>query len=177
MIGIVELEIFKETVEKLLHDFITDEESLWILDQFYTQDWFIVLIFAFMLSFFAVVKKIEKLKFMAFLGVSGITVFVIALIINFFIELSQADWVFQHELEPFPRDFMKAIAAFPTIMLALAFQMNFFPIFKGIDNVNILGMRNASDSKMSKASITGIGICTVFYIIVGNIGYALYGYD
>ena len=38
-------------------------------------------------------------------------------------------------------------------------------------------MRNSSDSKMSKASITGIGTCCLFYIIVGNIGYALYGYD
>ena len=30
---------------------------------------------------------------------------------------------------------------------------------------------------MAKASIVGIGTCCLFYIIVGNIGYALYGYD
>ena len=68
---------------------------------------------------------------MAFLGVSGITVFVIALVINFFIELSQSDWEIKYELDPFPRDWGKAIAALPNIMLALAYQMNFFPIFKG----------------------------------------------
>ena len=38
-------------------------------------------------------------------------------------------------------------------------------------------MRNSSDSKMAKASIAGIGMCCIFYIIVGNIGYALSGYD
>ena len=68
---------------------------------------------------------------MAFLGVTGISIFVVALVINFFIELSQNDWDIKYELDPFPRDFGDALAALPNIMLAFAFQMNFFPIFKG----------------------------------------------
>lgn len=47
--------------------------------------------------------------------------------------------------------------------------MNFYPIFKG--------MRNSCDDKMKKASLTGTAACCLFYIVVGNIGYALYGYD
>jgi amino acid permease len=38
----------------------------------------------------------------------------------------------------FPIDWFKAAAAVPNILLALSYQMNFFPIFKG--------MRKASDS-------------------------------
>lgn len=54
-------------------------------------------------------------------------------------------------------------------MLAFAFQMNFFPIFKG--------MKDASDTKMSRASFTGLFGCFLFYILVAFCGYALYGYD
>jgi hypothetical protein len=34
-------------------------------------------------------------------------------------------------MKPFPSDWMKVATVTPNIMLALAFQMNFFPIFKG----------------------------------------------
>lgn len=37
-------------------------------------------------------------------------------------------------------------------------------------------MRNSNDQKMAKASAVGLGACTLFYLIVGNIGYALNGY-
>jgi hypothetical protein len=62
----------------------------------------------------------------------------------------------------------------PNMMLALAFQVNFFPIFKGKLIIN-LGMKNSNDSKMSAASFLGILSCAIFYIIVGNIGYCLFG--
>ena len=38
-----------------------------------------------------------------------------------------------------------------------------------------LGLSDARDSKMAKASILGILGCGMFYLIVGNIGYCLYG--
>ena len=79
------------------------------------------------------VKKIEKLKFMAFLGVAGITVFVISLIINFFLEMSEPKrgWYCHSEMVPFADDILEISAVIPNMMLALAYQMNFFPIFKG----------------------------------------------
>lgn len=52
-------------------------------------------------------------------------------------------------------------------MLALSYQMNFFPIYKGL--------KNSNDSKMSKASLTGLLACSFFYILVGNMGACLYG--
>ncbi len=52
-------------------------------------------------------------------------------------------------------------------MLALAYQMNFFPIYKG--------MKNSCDDKMAKASLVGIGTCGFCYLLVGILGYSLYG--
>ncbi len=43
--------------------------------------------------------------------------------------------------------------------------MNFFPVFKG--------MRNASDKKMSLASLAGILVCSGSYLLVGIMGYHL----
>lgn len=34
-------------------------------------------------------------------------------------------------MEPFPTDWVKVATVIPNIMLALAYQMNFFPIYKG----------------------------------------------
>lgn len=55
----------------------------------------------------------------------------------------------------------------PNIILAFDYQMNFFPIYKGL--------RNATDSKMKIASIIGLGSCAASYLIVGLIGYSLSG--
>ena len=106
---------------------------------------------------------------MAFLGVAGITVFVIALIINFFLEMGEParDWVCHADMVPFADDILGMAAVIPNLMLALAYQMNFFPIFKG--------MKDSRDEKMAKASISGVLGCAFFYVLVGNIGYCLYG--
>lgn len=106
---------------------------------------------------------------MAFLGVTGITVFVIALIINFFLEMSEPSrgWVCHVDMVPFADDILAIAAVIPNLMLALAYQMNFFPIFKG--------MKDSRDEKMAKASISGVLGCAFFYLLVGNIGYCLFG--
>ena len=38
-------------------------------------------------------------------------------------------------------------------------------------------MKDAKDSKMKEASIVGVGACSVFYILVGYLGYCLFGND
>ncbi len=47
-------------------------------------------------------------------------------------------------MQPFPEDWLKAATVVPNIMLALAFQMNFFPIYKGTVWLN-LGLKNSND--------------------------------
>lgn len=68
---------------------------------------------------------------MAFIGVSGIVFFVICLVITFFDEMAEKNWNLNHEMKPFPTDWMKVATSIPKIMLALTFQINFFPIYKG----------------------------------------------
>lgn len=72
-------------------------------------------------------------------------------------------------MDPFPRDWTRAMSVLPNLMLSFAFQMNFYPIFKG--------MKDASDKKMSRASFAGLFGCFIFYIIVATCGYIQYGYD
>jgi amino acid permease len=36
-------------------------------------------------------------------------------------------------------------------------------------------MKNPSDKKMSTASLSGVCICSICYILVGNMGYCLFG--
>ena len=77
-------------------------------------------------------------------------------------------------MEPFPRDWSKVASVVPNIMLALAYQMNFYPIYKG--NIKYyLGLKNSNDSKMNKAAMVGLWSVGFCYILVGLIGYALYG--
>lgn len=36
-------------------------------------------------------------------------------------------------------------------------------------------MKESRDEKMAKASISGVCACSIFYILVGNMGYCLFG--
>jgi hypothetical protein len=51
-------------------------------------------------------------------------------------------------MKPFPSDWLKVATVIPNIMLALSFQMNFFPIYKGITFLIIQGLKNSNDAKM-----------------------------
>lgn len=53
---------------------------------------------------FALVNKIEKLKFLAFIGVSGISTFVIILAIIFTIEMDKVQWYCNSQMVPFASD-------------------------------------------------------------------------
>ena len=70
---------------------------------------------------------------MAFIGVAGITFFVIALIILFILEMNEPKrgWYCHYDMVPFASDILKISAVIPNVMLALGYHMNFFPIFKG----------------------------------------------
>ena len=77
------------------------------------------------------------------------------------------DWHCHPEMVPFADDAMKIILVVPNIMFALGFHSNFFPVFKG--------MKLSNDSKMRTTSLSGLIGCSFFYVIVGNMGYCLFG--
>jgi amino acid permease len=68
-------------------------------------------------------------------------------------------------MDAFPSNWLNAISSIPNLILALAFQMNFFPVFKG--------MRNANDKKFTVATLIGLLACSVSYLLVGILGYHL----
>ena len=106
------------------------------------------------------------LRFMAFIGVSGIFIFVSAFIGDYII--TSKDFVRSIDtvdMDMFPKDWLSAIASIPNLLLALSFHMNFFPVVKG--------MRNANDRKIKLASMAGIIVCSVFYMLLGILGYHL----
>jgi amino acid permease len=103
---------------------------------------------------------------MAFIGVSGIMVFVTTFVVHY--ALTYSDFLVTsktRDMNMFPDDWFKAIASIPNLLLALSFHMNFFPVYKG--------MRNANDRKMSLATLTGIFVCSIFYLLLGILGYHL----
>lgn len=130
-----------------------------------------MLVIALMEVPFTMVKKIEKLKFMAFIGVGGILLFMTTFVVHYIIAVADKDANNDPlgEMNEFPEDWFQAAAVIPNIILALSYQMNFFPVFKG--------MRNASDKKMKAAALTGVGVCAASYLLVGILGYSLVGGD
>lgn len=117
-----------------------------------------------------VVQKIQKLRFLALLGISAISAFVVMVVYNFFKESSDRGWDFSGlNLTAFPPsdEPFEAIAAIPNILLAFLYQMNFFPIYKG--------MKNSSDKKMTNASWVGCIACYFIYGCVAFLGYLTYG--
>lgn len=105
-----------------------------MLEGFYTQDWFMVLIVSLLMIPFVLVSKIEKLKFLALGGVTGIVIFMVVFTIFFITAVGDSN----PENNPvggmrmFPENWLLAAATVPNILLALSYQMNFFPIFKGM---------------------------------------------
>lgn len=164
-ICIIEIIIFKVSIRKIIKDVMGDDPAL---DQFYTSEIAIALFIAICEIPSIIVKKIERLKFMALVGVTGILVFVFTFVVHYFISYKDYPDPAKGEgpaMSLFPEDWFEAIASIPNLILALAFQMNFFPVFKG--------MRNATDRKMTLATLTGVLVCSASYLTVGVLGYHL----
>jgi len=70
-------------------------------------------------------------------------------------------------MDLFPTNWFKAAAAIPNIILAFAYHMSFFPIYKGL--------KNSNDFRMRMASWSAIGFSFIAYLTVGILGYSLLG--
>ena len=75
---------------------------------------------------------------------------------------------------PIATDILQMATVIPNAMLTLSFLLNFFPIFKGTFLFKI-GMKEAHDKKMSRATLTALTVCSTIYLCVGNMGYCLFG--
>ncbi len=115
------------------------------------------------------VSKIQKLKTMAFLGVSGIVAFMSSFVVFFLVASLDQDPANNPAggMQMFPQKWFGAAATVPNVLLSVAYQTNFFPIFKGLKDV--------SDSKMIRVSACALTFCIVSYLLVGILGYQFVG--
>ena len=102
---------------------------------------------------------------MAFVGVFGLAVFTVAFLVHFGIASSSGK--LSSNILLFPDNWGRAIAAVPNVVYSLTFMYSFFPVFKG--------MRQSSDKKMKRTTLTATIINSVFYLIIGICGYWLLG--
>lgn len=72
-------------------------------------------------------------------------------------------------MNAFPKNGLDMISVLPNIMFALVFQNTFFSIYKGL--------RKPSDKRITMVTGAGVGFCTVLYILIGLMGYCLFGSD
>ena len=127
---IIDLLIFKTTLKHIIDSYIPEDKS-WIKDEFYTSTYLIVIVIAICEIPLVMVKKIEKLKYGTFIGVSGVSVFTLSLIIIFFMKMSEKGWGCHKGCVPVNDNAWEIISVIPNFICAFGYHPNLFPIFKG----------------------------------------------
>ena len=157
--------IFGEVFQTIIQGFISP-------DSFWANNWhnFIYIIFcSFIMFYFIFIKNISALKKVAYMGVSAVLIFSFGLTLLFFHKGinhyldSNISWKF---LKP-NCSFSEAFHSIPSVFLAFLFQFNVFPIYLSLKERNL--------DSMMKATKIGVGYSLFIFLIVGIIGFLLYG--
>jgi len=157
--------IFGEVVQTVIQGFISP-------DSFWANNWhnFIYIIFCSLIMFYFIfIKNLSALKKIAYMGVSAVLLFSFGLTLLFlhkgihhYLD-SNISWKF---LKP-NCSFSEAFNAIPSVFLAFLFQFNVFPIYLSLKEKNL--------DSMMKATKIGVGYSLFIFLIVGIIGFLLYG--
>ena len=157
--------IFGEVVQTVIQGFISP-------DSFWANNWhnFIYIIFCSLIMFYFIfTKNLSTLKKVAYMGVSAVLLFSFGLTLLFlhkgihhYLD-SNISWKF---LKP-NCSFSEAFNAIPSVFLAFLFQFNVFPIYLSLKEKNL--------DSMMKATKIGVGYSLFIFLIVGIIGFLLYG--
>ena len=157
--------IFGEVFQTIIQGYVSP-------DSFWANNWhnFIYIIFcSFIMFYFIFIKNLSALKKVAYMGVSAVLVFTIGLTLLFFYKAvhhyldSNISWKF---LKP-NCSFIEAFKMIPSVFLAFLFQFNVFPIYSSLKEKNL--------DSMMKASKIGVGYSLSNFLVVGIIGFLLYG--
>jgi len=159
--------IFGEVVQTIVQAWVSPD-SYWATNW---HNYFYILMCSLVMIFFIFIKNISSLKKVAYLGVFAVLVFTISLSILLFYKSAK------YELESYPGwDFMvpncsfyEAFHAIPTVFLAFLFQFNVFPIY--------LSLKHKNMETMMKATKVGVGYSLINFLIVGIVGFLLYGLE
>ena len=159
--------IFGEVVQTIVQAWVSPD-SYWATNW---HNYFYILMCSLVMIFFIFIKNISSLKKVAYLGVFAVLIFTLSLSILLFYKSAQ------NELESYPGwnfvvpncSFNEAFHAIPTVFLAFLFQFNVFPIY--------LSLKHKNKETMMKATKVGVGYSLINFLIVGIVGFLLYGLD
>ena len=157
--------IFGEVFQTIIQGWVSPSS-------FWANNWhnFIYIILcSFIMFSFIFIKNLSALKKVAYMGVSAVLVFSLGLTLLFlhkgihhYLD-SNISWKF---LKP-NCSFSEAFHVIPSVFLAFLFQFNVFPIYLSLKEKNL--------DSMMKATKIGVGYSLFIFLIVGIIGFLLYG--
>ena len=157
--------IFGEVVQTIIQGWVSPES-------FWANNWhnFIyIIICSFIMFSFIFIKNLSALKKVAYMGVSVVLIFSFGLTLLFihkgihhYLD-SNISWIF---LKP-NCSFSEAFHVIPSVFLAFLFQFNVFPIYLSLKEKNL--------ETMMKATKIGVGYSLFIFLIVGIVGFLLYG--
>jgi amino acid permease len=158
--------IFGEVLQTIVQALVSSEDSFWVTNW---HNYFYILIGSLIMLPFIFVKKISSLKKVAYLGVIFVLIFSIALSVLLFYKSASNKLDQDITWEYFLPDttFKDAFHVMPTVFIAFLFQFNVFPIY--------YSMKKRNMNTMMKATKIGVGYSLVMFLIVGIMGFLLYG--
>ena len=160
------LRIFGEVFQTIIQSFVSKDSKLmtnW-------HNYIFILIGGVILFFFIFIKNISSLKKVSYIGVIAVLAFVILLTVLLLYKTiaseldSNVSWKFLLPDCSFPQAFQ----AVPTVFIAFLFQFNVFPIY--------YSLKNRSMRAMFRATKIGVIASLVMFLLVGIIGFLLYGF-
>ena len=85
---ITDVIILRGTIKHFVWNVAKQYGKAWVTDQVYLSKWIIVLSIAILYIPFVRVKKIQKLRYLSFIGTIGICCFMVFFVLNFFININ-----------------------------------------------------------------------------------------
>ena len=158
--------IFGEVLQTIVQSWVSSEKSFWVTNW---HNFFYILIGSLIMLPFIFVKKISSLKKVAYLGVIFVLIFTITISVLLFYK-SASNKLDQNITWDYllpDTTFKDAFHIMPTVFIAFLFQFNVFPIY--------YSMKKRNMKTIMKATRIGVGYSLIMFLIVGIIGFLLYG--
>ena len=157
------MRIFGETIQTTFSAF-ADEKSIWVTNW---HNFIYIIICTLIMSIFIFKKNIESLKKVAYLGILSISIFTISLFILFCYKGYYKLFTVKSKYILPNCNTMEAFQSMPTVFLAFTFQFNVFPIY--------FSLKKRNRYEMNKSTRYGVVFCFLIFIIVGILGFCMYG--
>jgi amino acid permease len=159
------MRIFGETIQTSVSAF-ANEKSFWVNNW---HNYIYIIVCTLIMSIFIFKKSIESLKKIAYLGIISVSLFTISIFVLFCYK--GIFKLFDSNVNSkffFPNcNLMEAFQSMPTVFLAFTFQFNVFPIY--------FSLKKKNRKNMIEATKIGVEFCLFIFIIVGIIGFTMYG--